>query len=156
MSQRAAWQLERLGFGEVYDFVAGKSYWIASARPTIRTTGAARVSDKMRTDPATARPDETVGAARTRSGGRVDEDAVDVVVVNEHDIVVGVARAASLATADPEDPLGTIMSVGPTTVRPDEPVENLQARMGAKSVRSIIVTKPTGELVGVYQSTTSA
>ena len=45
MSQRAAWQLERLGFGEVYDFVAGKSYWIASARPTIGTTDQARVSD---------------------------------------------------------------------------------------------------------------
>lgn len=150
MSQRAAWQLERLGFGEVYDFVAGKSYWIASARPTIRTTDEARVSDQMRTDPVTARPDETVGAAQTRG-----DDGGDVVVVNEHDIVVGIVGAASLTAADPDEALGTIMSVGPTTVRPDEPLENLQARMGAKSVRSIIVTKPTGELVGVYHSTTS-
>ncbi len=150
MSQRAAWQLERLGFSEVYDFVAGKSYWIASARPTIGTTGEARVSDQMRTDPVTAGPGETVAAARTRR-----DDAVDVVVVNEHDIVVGVARAARLTTADPEDPLGKIMSVGPTTVRPDEPLEALQARMSAISVRSILVTKPTGELVGVYHSATS-
>jgi 3-mercaptopyruvate sulfurtransferase SseA len=39
MSQRAAWQLERLGFAQVYDFVVGKAHWLASGRPTIRSSG---------------------------------------------------------------------------------------------------------------------
>ena len=30
MSPRAAWRLEALGFGGVYDYVAGKVDWIAA------------------------------------------------------------------------------------------------------------------------------
>jgi hypothetical protein len=43
------------------------------------------------------------------------------------------------------------MRGGPTTIRPDEPLEALRARMEAKSVALMTVTKPTGELLGVYE-----
>ena len=34
MSPRAAWRLEALGYPEVYDYVAGKSDWMAAGLPT--------------------------------------------------------------------------------------------------------------------------
>ena len=33
MSARAAWRLESLGFTKVYDYVGGKSDWIAAGLP---------------------------------------------------------------------------------------------------------------------------
>ena len=33
MSPRAAWRLEEAGFGPVYDYVAGKSDWLAADLP---------------------------------------------------------------------------------------------------------------------------
>ncbi len=33
MSPRAAWRLEATGFGPVYDYVAGKSDWLAADLP---------------------------------------------------------------------------------------------------------------------------
>jgi hypothetical protein len=30
MSPRAAWRLDELGYGEVYDYVAGKADWLAA------------------------------------------------------------------------------------------------------------------------------
>lgn len=146
MSQRAAWQLERLGFTDAYDFVAGKSYWIASARPTVRTDGPARVADRLRADVRTSHPEESVQAVRERSDGQ------DVIVINDHDVVLGVARHSQLSEADPGTTVAEVMRVGPTTIRPDEPVDDLQARMTEKSVSSMIVTLPTGELLGVYDS----
>ena len=147
MSQRAAWQLERLGFSEVFDFVVSKSYWIASARPTIGRSGPPRVGEEAHTDVPTARPHETVDVVRDRSDGS------DVVVVTDHGIVLGIARSLRISEADPHEPVGAIMRVGPTTVRPDEPLTALQKRMTVKSVPSVIVTKPTGELLGIYDST---
>jgi 3-mercaptopyruvate sulfurtransferase SseA len=34
MSPRAAWQLEALGFSDVYDYAAGKLDWISRGGPT--------------------------------------------------------------------------------------------------------------------------
>ena len=34
MSPRAAWRLEAFGYPEVYDYVAGKSDWMAAGLPT--------------------------------------------------------------------------------------------------------------------------
>ena len=42
-----------------------------------------------------------------------------------------------------------IMEIGPTTVRPDEPLEALVDRMAKRGVRSIVVATLDGKLVGV-------
>ncbi len=36
MSPRAAARLETLGFDDVYDYVSGKSDWMAAGLPTVR------------------------------------------------------------------------------------------------------------------------
>ena len=113
MSQRAAWQLERLGFLDVYDFVVGKAYWLASGRPTVRSSEIARVGSSV-TPSATAAVDDQVEAIRAMASPS------DVVVIDERRIVVGRVRASDLEAAIGTDLIGEIMRLGPTTIRPDE------------------------------------
>lgn len=145
MSQRAAWQLERLGFATVYDFVVGKAYWLASGRPTVRSNGIARVGSSV-TPAATALIDDSVAVVRQSMAGSPS----DVVVVDERRIVLGRVRSSDLAGADGSDLMGEIMRLGPTTIRPDEPLNSVTKRMAAKGVGSLVVTRPTGELIGQF------
>lgn len=145
MSQRAAWQLERLGFANVYDFVVGKAYWLASGRPTIRTSEIARVGSCV-TPASAALVDDSVEAVRRSMVGPL----VDVVVTDEHRIVLGRVRAADLGAAAGTDSIGEIMRLGPTTIRPDELVGVVTERMADRGVGSLLVTRPTGELIGQF------
>lgn len=147
MSQRAACQLERLGFTNVSDFVHGKAYWLASGRPTTRTHPIDRVVDHLDPTVATVRPDATVADALKTLAG-----AGRIVVVSESDVVVGTARAERLRDAEPGSVVGDIMSVGPTTIRPDEDAEAVRKRMTERGVSSLLVTIPTGELLGSFNT----
>ncbi len=54
MSPRAAWRLESLGFGEVYDYAAGKLDWMAAGLPTEGTNAELlRAGDVARNDVST-------------------------------------------------------------------------------------------------------
>ena len=147
MSQRAAWQLERLGIVDVYDFVYGKSYWIGSGRPTVGTVNLdERVLAHVVTDVSTVGTDTSVADARSAfaaSGHGI------VIVVNENRVVLGTLRPAALESADDHQPVDGVMRVGPTTVRPDESVSAVRERMAKRSVSSLPVSRPTGELIGL-------
>lgn len=145
MSQRAAWQLERLGFADVYDFVVGKAYWLANGRPTVPSEPVARVGSFV-TPAATAFPEDTVATIRQSTAG----SRCDVVVIDEHRIVMGRARQAELRAAVDSDLMAGIMRTGPTTIRPDELVGDVTDRMAKRGVNSILVTRPTGELLGEF------
>lgn len=145
MSQRAACQLERFGFTTVSDFVHGKAYWLASGRPTTRTQPIDRVIDHVDSTTATVHPDATVADA-SKALNRWDH----VVVVSELDVVVGTVRSERLRNAAPDSVVGDIMSVGTTTIRPDEDAEAVRNRMTLRGVSSLLVTKPTGELLGSF------
>lgn len=144
MSQRAAWQLERLGFSDVYDFVVGKAYWLASGRPTIRSSEIARVGSSV-TPSATAVVDDRVEAIREPMA-----PPSDVVVIDERRIVIGRVRASDLEAAIGTDSIGEIMRLGPTTIRPDELESAVTERMVDRGVASLLVTRPTGELIGQF------
>ena len=65
MSPRAAWRLESLGFGDVYDYVAGKLDWMAAGLPTDGTNAQhPRAGDVARKDVPTAQLDERLGDVR--------------------------------------------------------------------------------------------
>ena len=145
MSQRAACQLERLGFTNVHDFVHGKAYWLASGRPTTRSHPIDRVIDHLNPNVATVSAQATVADARDALTG-----ADRVVVVSGSNVVVGVVRADRLKEVEPGSIVADIMSVGPTTIRPDEDAEAVRARMTQHSVLSLFVTLPTGELLGSF------
>lgn len=147
MSQRAAWQLERLGFTDVYDFVLGKAHWLASGRPTIRSEPIARVGSRVRAA-TTALVDDSVAAVRESTTGPHS----DIVVVDPRGIVLGRVRRADIEGAEDADLMGEIMRLGPTTIRPDELVSAVTERMARRGVASLLVTRPTGELLGEFVS----
>lgn len=138
MSPRAAWRLERLGFGPVYDYVGGKVDWMAAGLPTVRSDATERRAiDAVDADPATCGPDT--------SAATLPEDGA-LVVVNDERIVLGRTRTG------PHPPNATaedVMTPGPTTVRANEPLDALLERMRNKNVTTMIVTTPEGRLLGV-------
>ena len=145
MSPRAAWRLERLGFGPVYDYAAGKVDWMAAGLPTVRADNSERRAfDAADRDPPTCRPDDRladIAALKEHS----------VVVVNEHGIVLGRVSPGRVDAAD-SSPAEEVMEPGPATVRAHEPLAPLLERMARRGVSEIIVTSSQGQLLGVVQA----
>jgi hypothetical protein len=84
MSPRAAWRLEGLGYGPVYDYAAGKVDWIAAGLPTVRAEVCERRAlDVADRDPPTCHPDDLAGDVADNYIG------TSIVVVNERRIVLG-------------------------------------------------------------------
>jgi len=148
MSPRAAWRLEALGFGPVYDYTTGKVDWLAAGRPTKGSQShQQRVLDAVDPAPLTCTPTQTLTsvAAKMRNHG-----AELCVVVNEQQIVQGRLRLDKL----PKSPTGLVeaaMEPGPPTIRPNDDLDATRQRMAARSVRSLIVTTPEGFLLGIVR-----
>jgi CBS domain-containing protein len=146
MSPRAAWQLEAMGFRDVYDFVDGKIEWISHGLPL----------EGMGPHFAVAGEIADRGAVLTcRVGDRLDAlaNALDTVahaycvVLNDHDIVLGRMRKKNLRGPDTTT-VEEVMEPGPTTVRASEPAKELLERMRNKNVPAVIVTTRKGRLMG--------
>ena len=143
MSPRAAWRLERFGFGPVYDYPAGKADWIAAGWPTERAPGGERRAlEAAERDPPTCAP-----AARAED---LPGAGPSVIVVNELGVVLGRVDPA-VAAAHPAATVEDSMVPGPTTVRAHEPLEPLLARMHDQRVNEMLVTTPEGVLLGVVR-----
>ncbi len=146
MSPRAAWRLERLGYGPVYDYTAGKVDWMGAGLATVRTDHSERRAlDDADRDPPTCAPDDLVNDAVRRAPGAT------LVVVNEQRIVLGRLRGSG-THAGGETRVEHVMEAGPTTVRAHEPVIPLLERMARRQVDEVIVTTPEGELLGVVHT----
>src|SRR5713226_4314064 len=110
MSPRAAWRLESLGFGEVYDYTVGKLDWMAAGLPTEGTNAKRpRAGDLARKDTPTCRLEERLSEVRDRVH-TLGWDAV--VVVNEERVVFGLLRAKELAL-DGDQLIAQAMRPGP-------------------------------------------
>jgi rhodanese-related sulfurtransferase len=144
MSPRAAWRLERIGFGPVYDYAAGKVDWMAAGLPTVRAdTSERRAIDAADRDPPTCRPDD-------RLADIADLKERSVVVANEHGVVLGRVSPGRVDAAD-SAPVEEVIEPGPATVRAHEPLAPLLERMTRRGVSEVIVTTPQGELLGIVQ-----
>jgi predicted transcriptional regulator len=146
MSPRAAWRLERLGFTKVFDFVPGKLAWLAMGWRREGTAAAAPNAGEVarRATPTCALDDRV---------GEVSEEVLAVgrevcIVVNDAGIVQGRLRGRALEEM-PEATAEEAMEIGPTTIRPNEPLEPLVERMHRRGVRTIIVSDLKGRLVGI-------
>jgi hypothetical protein len=144
MSARAAWRLEALGFGHVYDYAASKADWFACGQPREGlSTEVPWAGDLAREVPACS-PDERIGAVRER----VLESGSDLcAVVNEERIVVGLLRGDALAK-DEDARADEVMELGSKTVRPSTVVEELLRRRSSQGVKSWVVTTSHGVLLG--------
>jgi CBS domain-containing protein len=139
MSRRAAWRLERLGFGPVYDYVAGKVDWMAAGRRTVRAdTTERRAIEALDDAPVTCAPETPLGDLPQ---GR------SVTVVNADGVVLG--RVPANRPDEPERLAEDVMQPGSTTVRAHEPLDPLLQRMAERGVEEVLVTTPEGRLLGV-------
>jgi hypothetical protein len=144
MSPRAAWRLESLGFERVYDYVAGKADWFAAGLPREGTGSTLpRARDVVREAAATCVLSDRVGEAalRARAAGQTG-----CLVLTEGRVLLGRVRDLE---ADSDALVEEVMESGPTTVRSDDPLEPLVARLLARDVPQVIVTTSDGVLVGL-------
>jgi len=145
MSPRAAWRLETLGFGEVYDYIDGKVDWMAAGLPTEGTNAQhPRAGDIARKDVPTAGLQEKLGDVKAR----VEVQGWDaVVVVNDQRVVLGLLRAKEVA--DSEQPIEKAMRPGPSTFRPYVSLHEMLHFMVDHKLDSAPVTTSDGRLVGL-------
>jgi rhodanese-related sulfurtransferase/CBS domain-containing protein len=148
LSPRAAWRLESLGFSQVYDYAAGKADWLAFDLPTEGRDGnRPRVAQVARRDAPTCALSDRVGEVRERVQAA---DWDECVVVNEARVVLGRLRGPELAVSD-DTIVEEVMESGPSTIRPDESLEQLLPRMRGKHVAAMVVTTPDGRLFGIVE-----
>ncbi|MDP9069495.1 MAG: CBS domain-containing protein [Actinomycetota bacterium] len=145
MSPRAAWQLEAMGFKEVYDFVESKVEWIVNGLPLEGTGPHYPLAGEVVNRGAVALP--PTASARDAVELMEARGQSYAVVVNDAGIILGRVRANKI---DPSDrPVFDVMTPGPTTVRTVEPLEPLVERMQKAGVRTMLVSNKHGRLVGV-------
>ena len=148
MSPRAAWRLETMGFGEVYDYGSGKQDWLAAGLPI-----EGRVASWPRAG-TVARPDAPTCALEDRLGQvaeRVRDAGWEVcVVVSEERVVLGLLRGEQLE-GDPSTPIEEAMRPGPSTFRPHVPIAEMARYMVEHDLPSAPITTGDGILVGVLR-----
>lgn len=148
MSPRAAWRLEALGFGAVYDYVAGKADWSAAGLPLEgRGAGTPTAGGAADRSVPTCTLDEDLQQVRERVRRAGWSQCV---VVNEQRVVLGrLGRAAIERGAGAA--VEAAMTEGPSTVRPDAPLAALLDRLAAQQRDTALVTTSDGVLVGVVR-----
>jgi predicted transcriptional regulator len=137
-----------LGFAEVYDYVVGKVDWLAHSLPVERDAPAPpTAADFMRDDVVRCGLDDRVGEVRERIAPSPYGFAV---ATTSDGVVLGRVRG-SVLDCDPILRVEEVMEPGPSTTRPDRPVDSLIARLDKQDLRFAIVTTPEGRLLGVVR-----
>jgi CBS domain-containing protein len=151
MSPRAALRLEALGFGPVFDYVAGKSDWLSSGLPTdgeeANTPRAGEVVEKV----PTCDPGAKVGDVRALIEGMGTDRCVVTMAGMalgrpREDVVVGLVHRDDLH--DDDVPVEQVMKHGPVTTRYDSSLKDITEWMREADEDGVLVTTPSGDLVG--------
>lgn len=144
MSPRAAWRLESLGFGEVYDYVGSKMDWIGAGLPFEGAEAdKPRLQGLANRDVPTCGLDEAAADVRGRLG-----DWEMCIVVNDALVVLGVVRAEALAL-DGGRPMSELMQEAPKTFRPHLTTAEVSSQLEQTPRPWLLVTNLDGTLVGV-------
>ncbi len=145
MSPRAAARLESLGFTKVYDYVGGKTDWLAAALPTEgRLAGKPTAGDVARRDDCACHLGDLLGDVVNRLRAS-EKDAC--IVVDDHHVVLGRVRGRALQ-GDPNASMEDVMRSGPSTIRPDTSLESVVQTLRDGNVTNTLVTDPAGRLMG--------
>ncbi len=146
MSPRAAWRLDSLGY-DAYDYVAGKSDWLAFG---LAYEGSATFAARaLSTDVPTCGFRDRLGNVRKI----LEESRFGMLVaLNAQGIVMGLLDAGAAENADDDDmTVDQLMREGPTTVRPSEELGPLVERMRRADVDAVLVTSSDGRLLGLLE-----
>ncbi len=145
MSPRAAARLETLGFTKVYDYVSGKSDWLAAGLSTEGPSAEAPTAgDAVRGGDIVCHLGERLGDSLERIRG-ADKDAC--IVVDDQHVVLGRVRGRALS-GDPNAAIEDVMRSGPSTIRADMPLDIVVKTLRDGNVSSTLVTDPEGHLIG--------
>lgn len=121
---------------------AGKVDWIAAGLRTVRAdTAERRAIDAVDTEPHTCAPDTPL---------RDVPQHHSVIVLNTHGVVLG--RVPPDTCDDDGRVAEDVMEPGPATVRANEALDPLLARMVVRKVPEMLVTTPEGLLLGIVRS----
>jgi CBS domain-containing protein len=146
MAPRAAARLETMGFGEVYEYKAGKADWMAAGLPTEGTnTAHQRAGDAARKDVPVCGLRERLGAVRDRARAAGWDAAV---VVDAERVVLGLLRSRELSK-DPDLLIEQAMRPGPSTFRPYVALKEMADFMVEHQLENSPVTTSDGRLVGL-------
>jgi Mg/Co/Ni transporter MgtE len=129
--------------------VHGKADWLAAGLPTEGTNAERPTArDVARTDVPTCRLDDPIGEVRAR----VDDAGWDAcVVVNDERVVLGLLREPQLTRSDDEGAVERFMRPGPSTFRPNVPIEEMAAFMTEHDLVSSPITSSDGRLIGLLR-----
>jgi CBS domain-containing protein len=146
MAPRAAARLETMGFGEVYEYKAGKADWMAAGLPTEGTnTAHKRAGDAARKDVTVCGLRERLGDVRDRARAAGWDAAV---VVDAERVVLGLLRSRELSK-DPDLLIEQAMRPGPSTFRPYVALKEMADFMVEHQLENSPVTTSDGRLVGL-------
>jgi predicted transcriptional regulator len=148
MSPRAASRLESLGFGEVYDYAAGKADWFAAGLPMEGQVAHQVFIGKLaRRDAPSCRLEDRVGEVRERVEASGWDQAV---VLDARGVLLGWLDQDALRS-DPTSEVAKVMLEGPTTFRPNEAVDKTASWMDVRGIDSVLVTSSDGTFLGVLR-----
>jgi CBS domain-containing protein len=132
----------------VYDYVAGKSDWMAAGLPTQgEASGRPTAATVARRDVPTCRLEESLRDVRERVRA-AGWDAC--VVVNEARIVMGLLRVEELGRKE-DLTAESAMRPGPSTFRPHVPIAEMVEFMATHDLPNVPVTTSEGELIGLLR-----
>ena len=130
----------------MYDYVAGKSDWMAAGLPTEgEASGRPTAATVARRDVPTCRLGESLRDVRERVRAAGWNACV---VVNEARIVMGLLRAEELGRKE-DLTAESAMRPGPSTFRPHVAIAEMAEFMAEHDLPNVPVTTSEGELIGL-------
>jgi CBS domain-containing protein len=147
MSPRAAARLEHFGFSQVYDYRDGKADWSGSGLPVEGALAHHPAIRDAMTQALTCRLGTRLDDVRRRLA---DSGISSCVVVDEAGLVLGRVRASDDGEAS-GNTVEAVMEEGPSTFRPNVPLEEILARMVRHKVDEVVVTTGDGVFLGVLR-----
>jgi Mg/Co/Ni transporter MgtE len=149
MSPRAACRLATLGFTRVFDYAAGKVDWLAHGLPAEGTHADRPTAGSLaRRDVATCALETAVAEALRAIA---DSPYGFALVLSPERVLLGRVRRSALESVAGDGLIEPILEPGPSTIRPHLTVEELRHRLEGSPVRTLVVTRPDGTLVGVIR-----
>jgi rhodanese-related sulfurtransferase len=149
MSPRAARRLTTLGFARVYDYAAGKVDWLANGLPTEGANADRPTAGSL------ARHDAARCAIESRAAEALRAIAESpygfALVLGLAEVLIGRVRRSALQALADDDPIEPILEPGPSTIRPHLSPPELRRLLEGSDVRTLVVTRPDGSLLGVVR-----
>jgi Mg/Co/Ni transporter MgtE len=149
MSPRAACRLATLGFTRIYDYAAGKVDWLAHGLPVEGSQADQPTAGSLaRRDVATCALDSRAAEARRAIANSAYGFAL---VLSPAGVLLGRVRRSTLQGRPDRESIAPIMEPGPSTIRPNLTPAELRGRLEGSEVRTLVVTRPDGTLIGVLR-----